>query len=65
MANSAASHVRDKIADLRLWRSLYDADYIRHHFVVWNNDGEAEALIDEILRLRKKLRERGRLGKRG
>lgn len=50
------SKVNESIRRLRLWKQLYDSSYISHHFVIWNYDGEAQQLVEEVIRLRNKVR---------
>jgi hypothetical protein len=47
-----ASGAERELEKLKQWRSLYPADYIRRHFVIWNHDGEAEAVLDALAKLK-------------
>ena len=42
------NRVERKLNQLKQWRELYPAWYIHQHFVIWNYDGEAEAILDSL-----------------
>lgn len=56
----ASKQVLEEIRRLRQWQDIYPDDYIRRHFIIYNDDGAASALINELARLLKERNKRGR-----